>query len=561
MISNRTFPAFLFFTICILFCQNRLSAVDIQAPLLPKHEVRAVWLTTIGGLDWPHSYARGGSAIERQKAELTAMLDRLQHAGINTVLFQTRIRGTVIYPSDIEPWDGCCSGAPGQSPGYDPLAFAIAECHRRGMEIQAWIVAIPVGRWNGLGCRTLRNKYPKMIVRRGDEGFIDPSNPSSAAYIASICREITGRYDIDGIHLDYIRYPETWNVNSSMKDAARRNITAIVRQVSAAVKGLKPWVKMSCSPIGKHSDLSRYSSRGWNAWNKGCQAAQQWLADGLMDQLYPMMYFREDQFYPFVMDWIENSSGRTVVPGLGVYFLSPREADWPAEDIKRQMNVLRTLRTGFAFFRAKFLCDDIKGIYRFTSDQTDLWPALVPPMTWVHLSVPESPLNLKTASMNGNTTLTWDAPRQNPSGGILYNVYASTIYPVDINDPRNLIAMRLDRRQVSFAATTPMHYAVTTIDRYGQESPATTTPGAKRNVRTGGSISNDGRYMLLPEKDSSIDADFIVIETQRGQIAATIPWRGQRADITRLPDGVYSVKTLNRRNITHHIGTLIIDRR
>ena len=66
---------------------------------VPKHEVRAVWLTTIGGIDWPHSYAQSSFSAEKQKRELTNILDRLQQAKINTVLIQTRVRGTMIYPS------------------------------------------------------------------------------------------------------------------------------------------------------------------------------------------------------------------------------------------------------------------------------------------------------------------------------------------------------------------------------------------------------------------------------------------------------------------------------
>jgi len=86
-----------------------------------------VWLTTIGGLDWPHSYAQSPTSITKQKKELQIILDQLKSAGINTVLFQTRIRGTVVYPSDYEPWDGCLSGVPNKSPGYDALEFAIEE--------------------------------------------------------------------------------------------------------------------------------------------------------------------------------------------------------------------------------------------------------------------------------------------------------------------------------------------------------------------------------------------------------------------------------------------------
>ena len=317
--------------------------------LYPKYETRAVWLTTLSGLDWPHS-----RSAETQKKELTEILDKLQDANINTVLFQTRIRGTVAYPSAMEPWDGCFTGTPGRSPDYDPLAFAIDECHKRGMEIQAWIVTIPIGRWNSLGCKTLRKKYPGMIMRKNNEGFIDPSNPLSATYITNICKEITNNYDIDGIHLDYIRYPENLLSKRADKETAKRNITKIVSTVSKEIKKIKPWVKLSCATIGKYSDLPRRASHGWNALNRVNQDAQAWMRAGYVDQLYPMIYFRGNNFYPFALDWKENSFESSVISGLGAYFLSPHEGNWPLEEITRQMNVSRSAGIGCAFFRAKF---------------------------------------------------------------------------------------------------------------------------------------------------------------------------------------------------------------
>ena len=122
----------------------------------PKYEVRAVWLTTLNGLDWPSVKATNNEAIERQKRQLTTILDQLARANVNTILFQARVRGTTLYPSQIEPWDGCLTGTPGRNPGYDPLQFAIDECHKRGMELHAWVVAIPVGKWNATGCKRLR---------------------------------------------------------------------------------------------------------------------------------------------------------------------------------------------------------------------------------------------------------------------------------------------------------------------------------------------------------------------------------------------------------------------
>ena len=122
------------------FLPPKLAVADnsiIISHQAPKHEVRAVWLTTLGGRDWPRTYSQSPFSAKKQQAELCQILDRLQEAKINTVLLQTRIRGTMIYPSSLEPWDGCLSGHPGRTPGYDALQFAIDECHKRGMELHA----------------------------------------------------------------------------------------------------------------------------------------------------------------------------------------------------------------------------------------------------------------------------------------------------------------------------------------------------------------------------------------------------------------------------------------
>ena len=120
----------------------------------------------------------------------------------------------------------------------------------------------------------------------------------------------------------------------------------VVETVSRAVKSVRPWLVMSCSPVGKYADLPRQSSYGWNARDAVNQDAQKWLARGWMDWLLPMMYFDGQHFYPFAADWQENAHGRVVAPGLGIYCLSPREKDWDLTTITRQLNVVRTLGMG-----------------------------------------------------------------------------------------------------------------------------------------------------------------------------------------------------------------------
>lgn len=558
-ISSLIFSVFL-----LLFIFYGRALCNAQSQIFnqtPKREVRAVWLTTLGGLDWPHKYAQSQASIQTQKNELIQILDRLKAANINTVLFQTRVRGNVIYPSSIEDWASCMSGIPNRSPGYDPLQFALDECHKRGMELQAWVVAIPVGKWNGAGCKALRKKRASMMMKIGDEGFINPAHPQAAGYIASICREIIERYDVDGIHLDYIRYPETWRRNIPAAQA-QENITRIVKEVHRSIKEIKPWVKLSCSPVGKYDDLNRYSSHGWNAKTRVCQDAQLWLRLGIMDQLYPMMYFRGENFYPFAIDWQECSHGRTVVPGLGIYFMSPREADWPLKAITNEMLFLRSNGMGYAFFRSKFFTDDTKGLYSFACNQHNLYPALTPTMTWEDDNAPTPPTELSVKrTENGLTVITWRKSTSYKQGGILYNVYASKSRNVDITDSRNLIAMRLYDSQLTLTDAADLHFAVTSIDRFGNESSALQQQNGYIQSSAKAFISNDGKQMKLPKKGNTLDADYVLFESMTGIVVATRPYKGEYVDIREVKDGVYRILSVNKKNVTHRLGFVIIRRK
>ena len=534
----------------------------------PKYEVRAVWLTTIGGIDWPHSYAQSERSAEKQKEELRAILDRLQKANINTALLQTRIRATTIYPSQYEPWDGCLSEFPGKSPGYDALQFAIDECHKRGMEVHAWVVTIPVGKWNSYGCRQLRKRFPRLIKRIDQDGYMDPEATQTGCYLAEMCREIVQRYDVDGIHLDYIRYPETWKFRIG-KDQARGNITRIVEKIHQAVKKEKPWVKMSCSPIGKFDDLSRYWSHGWNAYTKVAQDAQAWLKDGLMDELFPMMYFRGDQFFPFAIDWKEHSYGKIIAPGLGIYFLDPKEGKWNISDITSELYHLRNIGEGHAFFRNKFLLDNHQGVYDFVTAHFNRYPALVPPITWESNKRPQQPVTLCIEENEGTTTLRWDNSLQYEDGtaiktpSIYNNVYASKEYPVDVHDARNLILTRTTRRQLTTrTGNTPTYYAVTTTDGFGNESRAkqlSQTAVVKTTTRYGKAcrLTTTGECIILPSSIHETDCQYIIVKNMQEQAVYITKPQNREINIKKIKDGIYTLNCVNYRNIEHTLGTFI----
>ncbi len=517
----------------------------------PKYEMRAVWLTTIGGIDWPKSY---DTAVQQE--ELRTILDQLKRAGINTIFLQTRVRATTIYPSAREPWDWCLTGTPGLAPDYDPLRFAIEECHQRGMQLHAWVVTIPIGKWNKNGCVQLRKRHPQLVTKIKDEGYMNPERAETADYLATMCREIVQNYDVDGIHLDYLRYPETWKLKVS-REEGRRNITRIARTIYQQVKVLKPWVMVSCSPIGKHDNLTRYPSNGWNARTRVCQDAQQWLKDGIMDALVPMMYFRDNNFFPFAIDWQEHSYGRLVVPGLGIYFLDPKEGNWTLDVVERQLHVLRQLGMGHCFFRSKFFTDNVRGVYTLGCEM-NATPALIPPMTWLSDRQPDAPSLFQAAE----GILTW---QQEPD--VVYQVYASEDYPVDITKATNLVATRLRQGELLIDTLRRLNYAVTAQDRFGLESEAAQLPEPLIDRRL--PVFHDApkriiiadQSVVLPPKPSTLDADFLLVQTLQGQTVAVVPFKGQTMSTHRLPEGVYQWRSLGKDGRHHRLGFFSVKRK
>ena len=453
----------------------------------PKYEIRAAWITTIGGLDWPTTKATSEYGIKRQKEELCRQLDMLKEANFNTVLFQTRLRGDVIYPSVYETFAESLSGKTGRNPGYDPLKFAIEECHKRGMEIHAWMVCIPAGNDRQvklLGKQSVVKKKPTMCIHFKRAWYLDPGNPETAKYLAAIAKEITMNYDIDGIHLDYIRYPENgenfpdgktfrkYGKGKNLTQWRRDNITSIVREIYNDVKIIKPWVKVSSAPVGKYNDTRRYSSKGWNAYNAVYQDTKLWMETGIHDAIFPMMYFRDNQFYPFALDWEENKHGRWVIPGLGIYFLKIKAHEWDINEILRQIYFTR--RNGLdgqAFFRNEFLMKNTCGLTDSLKCRFYTYPAAVPPMTWQDSIAPLPPQKGEISLSNNCVSICWEESESFKSEEIAYRIYASDTYPVDTNDGRKIICLKQNTNSfVAKDSNIKRFWAITSIDRYGNES-------------------------------------------------------------------------------------------
>ena len=452
----------------------------------PKYEYRAVWLTTIENLDWPKTIVKTPADTIAQQRELVAVLDSLQALHVNTVMLQTRVRGDVIYPSAIEPFSHVLTGKSGKNPGYDPLAFAIEECHKRGMQLHAWIVTLPLGKKEHikrLGARSLTRTHRNLCTFYKDNWYMEPGNPATVHYICRIVEEITAKYNVDGIHLDYVRYPDrttgypdtklhrTHGSGLSLAAWRRANISKIAKQVYATVKNIKPWVRVSCAPLGKYDDLTCYSSLGWNAYDAVFQEAQNWVRDGYMDILFPMLYFKGNNFYPFVLDWQEQSHGRHIVPGVGIYRLLPEYGGWSPLEIKRQLSTSRSAGTaGTAMFRAQHILEGSAAAETYGSVYSKR--ALVPPLSWAAAPAPQAPAALSVNRAGGSFELSWASVAQ-PAGHPVtrYNVYAAVGSVVDLENIDNLVCTTTDTAFVWECTTNnAVALAVTAVDAYGRES-------------------------------------------------------------------------------------------
>lgn len=448
---------------------------------LPATEVRAVWLTTNYGLDWPKNRVN----LDEQKTELISLLDSLQKHNFNTVFFQVRTRGEVFYCSTVEPMASVIAPSGYGTQKFDPLEFVIEESHKRGMECHAWMVTYPLGtdeHVKSLGSESVTKKNPSITKKFEEEWFLDPGNPKTDDYLMSLIKEVVTNYDVDGIHFDYIRYPDNrgrfpdaemhrmYGKGNSLHEWRRDNITRFVIKMYDWVKSEKPWVQVSSAPLGKYRTLNG-NGGGWTALETVFQDAGKWMKMGKHDALYPMMYNKEQLFYPFVDDWIDHGNNRIVVPGLGAYLMI--ELDWSRNDITNQIDYTRRKEVyGQAYFRAENVLSNTKGILNSLKEYYK-HPAKLPPMTWLSDSVPTKPIDLTAEQLpNGGLALRWSINDKNAR--VTYNVYRSETDDFDTDKAENILATGVREPKFDYVENEEdkaYYYFVTVSDSYHNESP------------------------------------------------------------------------------------------
>lgn len=496
-----------------------ITVYSTPAPFTLKEEVRAVWLTTNWNLDWPTS----GASIQTQKDELTAILDALVEANYNTLMFQVRSRGDLIYPSEIEPW-AACFGSLGQDPGYDPLAFAIQEAHARGLEIHAWMCINRV--WSSSGNppstspQHVVNAHPEW-VKDYTEGstttkWLDPGIPEVKTYLLSIVEEVATNYsNLDGIHFDYIRYPgsdfsdddtySTYGSGWSNKDDWRRdNINQFVYDAYDLIKSVNDNMKLGSAPIGIYQSTSEFS--GWNGYSDIMQDSRDWMSKNKHDYVCPQIYWdlsNNPKFDLVAQDWIDNSYGKHIYTGHYASQLAARRAvkeehtppmtksdkihktrSWSASEITNQIDAMRDANgKGSCFYRTEPIVNNSSGILDALKQNQYQYPANVPPMPWKDNVAPNAPANL-TISENSATsyTLNWDAPATASDGDSIkyYVVYSSAASNVDISAVANIAKHKIlntTTTEITFstAPSEDLYFVVTAYDEGNNESPVSNT--------------------------------------------------------------------------------------
>ena len=334
-------------------------------------DIRAIWLDR-------------GTIVKAQSADdLKLLFDRMKRAGINVVFFETVNAGYPIYPSEV---------APQQNPltaGWDPLKAAVTLAHERDMELHAWVWVFSAANRRHNQILELPDSYSGPVLsknpswaiadRNGKQpewisgkSFMDPANPEVRDYLSRLFNEIVTRYDVDGLQLDYIRYPfqnpHQGNIHGYSATARREfrqqyrldpikftpghpywnawlnfkteQIDSFVEEMSVKLKAKRPNLTLSAAVFPMEYKI-RHSNLQQN-W-------QRWVKEGWVDLLVPMTYAPNTQEFQAITEPLfqaDSQGASLLIPGL-------RLLNMPSYKTVQQVQYIQQSPTpGYALFAA-----------------------------------------------------------------------------------------------------------------------------------------------------------------------------------------------------------------
>ncbi len=385
----------------------------------PPREARGAWVATVANIDWP---SQPGLSTSEQQRELIAILDEAADLNLNIVVLQVRPAADALYESELEPWSLYLTGQQGQPPEpyYDPLAFACAEAHARGLELHAWLNPFRAGLPNvtEFAENHVSRTHPTWVKRYGGYLWLDPGEAGAREHSLNVVSDLVERYDLDGVHVDDYFYPypvnnaageeipfpddASWEAYQqsggtlARNDWRRENIHAFVSGMYERVKAIDPACKVGISPFGIWRPGYPEQIQGFDAYDKLYADALVWLQRGWIDYFTPQLYWAIDppaQSYPVLLEWwlSQNTLDRAVWPGNAASRVASRQHNWPATELEDQIYLTRASEaTGNIHFSFKAIQQNRGGLRDMLSLVYAV-PALPPAMPWMDSTRPAAP--------------------------------------------------------------------------------------------------------------------------------------------------------------------------
>lgn len=450
-------------------------------------EFRGAWIATVANIDWP---SKPGLSVAEQKAELITLMNHAVSLKLNALVFQVRPACDAMYASTLEPWSEYLTGAMGKAPVpfYDPLAFAIAEAHQRGLELHAWFNPFRAHHhksWSPITAQHISRTRPQLVRKYAKYLWLDPGEPEVRDYSLRVVMDVVTRYDVDGVQFDDYFYPyaekgadgqdlpfpdgPSWQRhgagrNLSRDEWRRENVNTFIARTYQSIKAAKPWVKFGLSPFGIWRPGYPPQIKGFDAHAKLYADARKWVQLGWADYFAPQLYWASDsseQSFPVLLGWWadQNAKQRHLWPGLNAAEAGGKLKN---DEIARQIRLTRkqTGASGTILYSFHWLMDNQPLAHSLRTEyaQTALVPASPwlgnkPPSAPVLSVVSSSPLQVRWTPGKGEPVRWWVCQYQTRSG-----------WQTEI--------LSAEQRGRRFQGDEPQSIAVTAVSRTGISSTA-----------------------------------------------------------------------------------------
>lgn len=487
----------LFIIVLISACGVSKKTLTHQYSNTPKREFRGAWIQTVG----QSRYTQMNSAA--MKHYLSEMVRKLDEAGINAVIFQIRPEADAFYKSDLEPWSRFLTGEQGKAlddPDFDPLAFITAECHKRGMELHAWLnpYRVKTNINNPLSASHIYMKYPERFIQYGNQLYFDPGLPENRSFICEVVRDIVSRYDVDAIHMDDYFYPypiagtpfpdeKSFNNYAAsqgfsagqLADWRRNNVNLLIRQIKYTIAGTKPWVRFGISPFGiyrnKRSDLNGSDTNGLQNYDDLYADIKLWVEKGWIDYNLPQLYWEIGHSaadYTTLLNWWNaNNFQQPLYIGQDL----KRSIDKNELEVKIRQSREMPFVNGNCYWYGYQILDNTGGVADMLKTDIHRARALVPASTHMHNGRPGAVKKLTNIYTEDMHFLTWEHKKtpMNPETAQKFVVYRFRHGErVDIDSAENIVTVTPDNFFLLpyEGGETRCTYVVTALDAFGNES-------------------------------------------------------------------------------------------